>query len=109
MRTRSSSLVVVVLVAAASLTSLPAAGAALTRFGKPATIVGRRDQDVQGTNRAEVIVAGVGSVNVYGRGGNDLICLRDAGYDELGGGRDDDVLDGGPDTDRVTFTYSHSL
>jgi Ca2+-binding RTX toxin-like protein len=95
MRSRSASALVAGVVAAASLAGLPEARAALTCFGKPATIVGRRDQDVHGTNRADVIVAGAGSVNVYGRDGNDLICLRDGGYDEAYGGRGRDRIDTG--------------
>ena len=64
---------------------VPSAQAAPTCFGKRATIIGDKGENIQGTPRADVIVAGSGSITVHGRGGNDRICLGFGGYDEAYG------------------------
>ena len=69
------------------------AHAAPTCLGKRATIVGTaRGDQLRGTRRADVIVAGGGADTVFGRGGNDRIC----------GGAGIDLVDGGGGADRIS-------
>lgn len=83
------------LIAVLAALPLPAAQATPTCFGKRATIVGRDDRDIRGTNRDDVIVATEGEVEVRARGGNDLICLEGPSYDVAYGGPGNDRIDAG--------------
>ena len=121
------------MVAAVVLMSGPATAASPTCQGVRATIVGTAHRDtLVGTSHRDVIVAGRGDDVVDGRGGNDLICGgrgadrleggagRDRLYgeedrinrgeeeacnhgDALDGGRGDDVLDPGDDSQSAYF------
>lgn len=60
--------------------------------GEPATLVGTNgDDDLVGTDRRDIIFAGLGNDTVTGLGGDDLIC----------GGFGDDFIDAGPGNDTV--------
>ena len=87
---------------------------ALTCKGQEATIVGSKRDDgpnrpVEGTRRADVIVARGGDDVVHGKGGGDLICGgRGRDFIEGEGGRDrvygnaaDDLIFGGPSDDKL--------
>ena len=65
---------VLVLAAAALIAPAAPAAAAPTCDGKTATIVGKQDALVGGTEDADVIVSN-GARWVYGRGGDDRICM----------------------------------
>jgi uncharacterized delta-60 repeat protein len=70
--------------------------------GKPATIVGTQGKDrLQGTRKADVIVALGGNDKIAGRGGDDLVCAG-AGDDRIKGGDGKDVLRGEAGQDRLT-------
>jgi Ca2+-binding RTX toxin-like protein len=120
-------------VATVVLVSGPATAGQPTCHGVKATIVGTTHRDtIVGTSHRDVIVAGSGDDVVDGRGGNDLICGgpgadrleggpgRDHLYgeedrinhgeeeacdhgDALDGGRGDDVLDPGQDSQAYYF------
>jgi len=86
--------------------------------GMTATIVGTAGNDeIRGTENADIIVTLGGNDKVSGRGGSDTICggagkdrLRgddaadrlfgEADKDRVEGGKGDDLLDGGPNDDR---------
>lgn len=95
--------VAAVLLAAVAVAVPAPAFAAPTCFGKKATIVGGENDEVYGTNRADVIVAGTGESKVYGRGGNDRICLGGNGYKQAYGGRGRDRIDAGKGYDFKTL------
>jgi Ca2+-binding RTX toxin-like protein len=85
---------------------------------RTATIVGTAGNDeIRGTNNADVIVALGGNDKVSGRGGADTICggtgkdrisgdegadrlFGEAGEDNLSGGKGNDLLNGGANVDR---------
>ena len=78
--------------------------------GRRATIVGDDGPDkINGTKKADVIVANAGRDTIRGRGGNDRICggrakdllLGGAGKDRLFGQSGRDKLIGGPKVDRL--------
>jgi Ca2+-binding RTX toxin-like protein len=81
-----------------------------TCFGSAATISGLDGRGrVEGTPRADVIIAGQGADTVDAGGGNDLICAG-AGADRIAGGvgsdrveagAGDDTVEGGNGSDRV--------
>ena len=73
--------------------SLSVAASAVPRcFGKVATIVGsKRNDRLEGTPRADVMVAGDGHDVIRGLKGNDRIC----------GGRGSDRMEAGPGDDRI--------
>jgi Ca2+-binding RTX toxin-like protein len=68
------------------------AHAAVTCYGRAATILGTAGGDtLRGTQRADVIIARSGNDRVFGRGGKDRIC----------GGQGSDVIHGGVARDRI--------
>ena len=68
-------------------------------FGRQATIVrGGSDNIIDGTNGADVIVAGGGSDFIDAKGGNDRVC-GNGGQDSALGGPGDDRINGGPSGD----------
>jgi Ca2+-binding RTX toxin-like protein len=75
-----------------------------TCFGETATINAKGQGKVVGTSGPDVIVYGS---EVYGRGGDDLICTQGGwdsvfgggGNDKIDGGDNQDILDGGPGDD----------
>lgn len=74
--------------------------------GRPATIVGTAGEDIiQGTPYDDVIVALERRDQVFGKGGNDLICLGGGGrynHQQAGdGGPGKDMVLGGPSYDRM--------
>lgn len=82
----------VVLVLTGSLLTGGAAEAAVPCFGRQATIVGTRGDDLLvGTDGDDVIVGLGGFDRIRGRGGDDRIC----------GGGDSDVVRGGEGDDRI--------
>jgi Ca2+-binding RTX toxin-like protein len=85
-------------------TAIPCAGAAAKAprcFGKPATIVGTKDDDkLYGTPRPDVIVGLAGSDVIRGRRHDDRICGK-GGNDVLFGGRGNDRLATGPGNNSV--------
>ena len=91
LRTRLLTIIGGVCVAAFAL-ALPAAAAAPSCFGQAATKVGTSGNDtINGTSRADVIVALAGNDTVNGLGANDRLC----------GGAGTDLLNGGVGTDRI--------
>lgn len=84
-----------------SLVSPPtvAQGASQKCHGEQATIVGTDGADeIRGTDRADVIVAGAGDDRVNALDGNDRVC-GGKGNDSLRGRRQADVLYGGVGSD----------
>lgn len=78
--------------ATAAVAARGAGDAAVTCFGKRATIVGKARADtIAGTAKADVIATLGGADVVDGRGGADLICT----------GPGDDIVAAGPGADRV--------
>jgi Ca2+-binding RTX toxin-like protein len=78
-------------------------------FGKPATIVGNSgDNDIKGTNGADVIVAGGGENDIKGRDGNDRICGGPDG-DDVFGGKGNDKMDSGGQIDFVAGNQGDDL
>jgi Ca2+-binding RTX toxin-like protein len=89
------------------------------------TIVGTsEDDDLEGTERRDVIWTGAGNDEVAARDGNDVVCLGrghdradgedgvdviegDFGFDKLDGGRGDDDLLGGPGPDQLRDSGAH--
>ncbi len=102
----ASLLTVVIATTASNAGSGPRCG------GKPATIVrGAGDDDIYGTNSADVIVAGGGDDyitadegrdRVCAKGGNDIVYGGEGGDPYLSGGRGNDYVEGagfGPGSD----------
>ncbi|MBS1886475.1 MAG: hypothetical protein JSU06_04725 [Actinobacteria bacterium] len=87
-----------VLLALALARWAPAAGAAPTCLGRPATIVG--GGVIHGTARADVIVGSRGADTIVGGGGNDRICAG-GGDDTIEGGQGSDRIDAGAGDDQV--------
>lgn len=79
----------------------PAAPAATSCQGRPATLVAEAGTPLLGTNRADVMVGTSGADSIDGRGGADVICGL-GGDDTLTGGRGKDVCLGG--TGATSFT-----
>jgi hypothetical protein len=109
-RTGPTWAVLVALVLAGSLLTGGAAEAALPCFGRVATIVGTRGDDLLvGTTGDDVIVGLRGFDRIRGRGGDDRICgggdsdvLRGgAGDDAIEGNGGSDSAHGGPGADRI--------
>jgi Ca2+-binding RTX toxin-like protein len=109
-RTGPTWAVLVALVLAGSLLTGGAAEAALPCFGRVATIVGTRGDDLLvGTTGDDVIVGLRGFDRIRGRGGDDRICgggdsdvLRGgAGDDAIEGNAGSDSAHGGPGADRI--------
>jgi len=98
MRTRTTLLSVLALVAPAAVALAPPAVAAVpTCHGHAATIVGTSGNDtINGTGGRDVIVGRDGDDVIYGHGGNDVIC-GNAGADVLYGGYGNDRVYGGFD------------
>jgi Ca2+-binding RTX toxin-like protein len=91
----------VVAVGGLPLAIAPAARAAPSCFGKPATLVGsKRSETLRGTARADVIVSLGGSDDVFGGGGDDRICAG-SGRDLVVGGEGRDAMSGGGHADRI--------
>ena len=120
LRTKSSLLAIVTLVASLLAVAAPAAAHATpTCDGKAATIVGTNGNDrIQGTSGNDVIVGLGGRDRLFGGAGNDIICggggsdlLRgergrdrlfgDQGNDRLQGNNGADYLDGGSGRDAL--------
>jgi Ca2+-binding RTX toxin-like protein len=95
LRTKSSLLAIVTLVASLLAVAAPAAAQATpTCDGKAATIVGTNGNDqIQGTSGNDVIVGLGGRDRIFGGAGNDIICGGDRG-DLLRGQRGRDRLFG---------------
>ena len=112
--------------------ALPSVGAAVgnvhsppTCFGKPATILGdASDEDLVGTEAADVIIAAGGDDSIHGLGGHDVLCggagrdridggsggddlLGFGGRDVLLGGSGNDALNGGWGKDRLRGLKGH--
>ena len=82
-----------------SLTVALPAQAALTCFGREATIIGDRGSDVlHGTSDRDVIVSKGGDDVIRAGGGRDLICAG-GGEDRIFGERGDDRIKGGNEAD----------
>jgi Ca2+-binding RTX toxin-like protein len=94
-----------------------AVGGAVTCAGEPATVVGTAGDDVLTGTRGRDVIAGLeGDDVVRGGRGDDVLC-GDDGADVVRGGRGDDVLrdhvvdstdqvlDGGPGRDALTFGW----
>ncbi|MGH2693907.1 MAG: calcium-binding protein [Actinomycetota bacterium] len=114
------------IVAATLAATAPEAHAARPKcFGRRATIVGTGgDNQLQGTNRSDVIVARAGNDTIDARGGRDFVCagrgsfdvvFARGGNDKIAGqrgldvvfpGAGDDVVNGGPGEDFVTYEGS---
>jgi Ca2+-binding RTX toxin-like protein len=91
-RVTPSVAMVLLLVAAQWIGSVPAASVAPRCQGRVATIVGTEaDDEIVGTPRADVIDSRAGWDIVEGRGGDDRICS----------GRDPDLIRGGAGNDRI--------
>jgi Ca2+-binding RTX toxin-like protein len=89
-------------VAALSLSAVPAQADIVYCNGHRATIVGTGGDDViHGTSGRDVIAGLNGNDTIYGGGGDDLICGA-RGTDRIYGGRGDDKLRGGLDGISVT-------
>lgn len=101
-----------------SCASSTAAAAPPSCFGRPATIVSKKDH-VSGTPRSDVIVALRGVERVSGLAGADRICLRSNVTDADGGGGRDRIASpfdydggigkvaGGPGDDVLTGEFAH--
>jgi Ca2+-binding RTX toxin-like protein len=89
------------LVAAPFALSVPAANAAPTCFGQPATMVGTAGNNtMNGTAGVDVIMGMAGNDTINGLGGNDLLC-GGKGTDTVNGGTGNDRLGGGPAADQL--------
>lgn len=89
------------LVASVCMMSTAGAAEAATCFGAQATIVGTPgDDDIVGTDGADVIVSGGGDDRVRGGRGADLICAG-AGNDQAWGGKAADRISGGAGDDNL--------
>ena len=92
---------VAALVAVPFLVSMPAASAAPTCLGQPATLVGTGGNNtLNGTAGVDVIMGMAGNDTINGLGGNDLLC-GGKGTDTMNGGTGNDRLGGGPAADQL--------
>ncbi|MDQ3986742.1 MAG: hypothetical protein M3280_09625 [Actinomycetota bacterium] len=88
-------------VVAAAATTASFAISVYICMGRPAEIVGSRDDDrLRGTPRSDVIVGLGGNDRIDGRGGGDLVCSG-PGADRVQGGFGADVILGGGGADKI--------
>ena len=74
----------------------------VTCQGQPATIRGTDGEDeIDGTEEADVIVAGDGQDEIDGKGGDDVICAGDGDGARQDDVDDDDEVQGGPGSDTI--------
>lgn len=110
-RSLATIVTLVALTAGLTVASISSAGAALTCFGKRATIVGTNRNpaklvELKGTSGDDVIVGLRGSDFIDAKGGDDLICAG-GGDDEIKGGPGKDRIKGQGDIDSVWGGRGH--
>jgi glucose/arabinose dehydrogenase len=99
---RARTVVVTVLLIAATLVAVPAsAQVAAQCFGEDATIEAAVGVPTVGTDGDDVIVGTTGPDEIDGGGGDDLICGLSMG-DTIGGGPGNDRIDGGGGRDDIS-------